>query len=279
MSSLDITPSKGFPHMYDFIGDKVTTGSPVVLIVLTFVIMIYYILFSYLGVSAVETSSQVLPSAGITFLEIAMWGMFMFLVLINGVQYFFQVDIKTSIKNLFTPVPEVDITVTTPTQPAVPEIMFEDQVFHIPDNIYTYSDAKAICKAYDARLATYKEVEDAYKNGAQWCGFGWSADQMALYPTQSETWKKMQKIKGHEHDCGRPGINGGFVAYKNAPFGANCYGHKPKITPEERVIMDNKQIYPMTPQEKQFEKKVKKFRTQLPEMLVSPFNYDNWSQL
>jgi hypothetical protein len=279
MSNLDITPSKGFPHMYDFIGDKVTTGSPVVLIVLTFVIIVYYILFSYLGVSVVESSSQVLPSAGITFLEITMWGMFMFLVLINGVQYFFKVDIKTSIKNLFTPVPEVDITVTTPSQPVVPEIMFEDQVFHIPDNIYTYSDAKAICKAYDARLATYDEVEDAYKKGAQWCGFGWSADQLALYPTQTDTWKKMQKIKGHEHDCGRPGINGGFVAYKNAPFGANCYGHKPKITPEERVIMDKQQIYPMTPEEKRFEKKVKKFRKQLPEMLVSPFNYENWSQL
>jgi hypothetical protein len=31
---------------------------------------------------------------------------------------------------------------------------------------------------------------------------------MALFPTQKETWDKLQKIKGHEHDCGRPGING-----------------------------------------------------------------------
>ena len=275
--SIDITPTKGFPHMYDFIGDNATKGSPVVLIVLTFVIIIYYVFFSYLGVNV---PVQAVPtSASITFLEIVMWGMFMFLVIINGVQYFFEVDIKTSVKNLFTPVPEVDITVTTPSTPAVPEIMYEDQVFHIPDNIYTYSDAKAICKAYDARLATYKEVEDAYKKGAEWCGFGWSADQMALYPTQSDTWKKMQKIKGHEHDCGRPGINGGFIAYNKAPFGANCFGHKPKITPEERVIMDNDQIYPLTPEERRFEKKVKKFRTKLPEMLVSPFNYDNWSQV
>ena len=280
MSSVDITPTKGFPHMYDFVGDKVTKGSPIVLIVLTFVIIVYYILFSYLGVSATGLVAQAPPtSLGITFLEIVMWGMFMFLVLINGVQYFFEVDIKTSIKNLFTPVPEVDITVTTPQPPVVPEIMYENQVFHVPDNIYTYNDAKAICKAYDGRLATYEEVENAYKRGAEWCGFGWSADQMALYPTQMDTWKKMQKRKGHEHDCGRPGINGGFVAYKNAPFGANCYGNKPKITPEEREIMDNDQNYPLSPQERRFEKKVKKFRKQLPEMLVSPFNYDNWSQL
>ena len=37
MDSIDITPTKGFPHMYDFIGDKVTQGSPIVLVVLTFV--------------------------------------------------------------------------------------------------------------------------------------------------------------------------------------------------------------------------------------------------
>ena len=265
--------------MYDFIGDKVTKGSPIVLVVLTFVIIIYYILFSYLGVSVVEGAKGVAPSPSITFIEVVMWGMFIFLVLINGVQYFFQVDIKTSIRNLFTPVPEVDITVTSPQPPPVPEIMYEDQVFHIPDNIYTYNDAKAVCKAYGSRLATYGEIENAYKRGAEWCGFGWSADQMALYPTQMETWKKLQKRKGHKHDCGRPGINGGFVAYKKAPFGVNCYGHKPKITPEERELMDNEELIPLSPEERRFKKKVEKYRKDLPEILVSPFNYDNWSQL
>ena len=280
MNSLDITPTKGFPHMYDFIGDKVSSGSPFILIGLTVVIIIYYMWFSYLGVSGATVATAVLPtSPGITFIEIVMWGMFIFLVIINGVQYFLGVDIKASIKNLFKPVPELDITVTTPMSPPVPEIMYEDQVFHVPNNIYTYDDAKAVCTAYDARLATYEEVEKAYKSGAEWCGFGWSADQLALYPTQMDTWKKMQKRKGHEHDCGRPGINGGFVAYKNAPFGANCFGHKPKITQEERVNMDNDQNYPLSPEERRFEKKVKKFRKQLPEIQVSPFNYDNWSQV
>ena len=288
MNSIDITPTKGFPYMYDFIGNKATTGNPIVLIVLTVVIVIYYVIFSYLGVSGINAGQNIPPpSPGIAFIEIVMWGMFIFLVLINGVQYFFNVDIKTSIKNLFTPIPEVDITVTTETdaasdaqrQQVVPEIMYENQVFHIPDNIYTYSDAKAVCKAYGSRLASYKEVEDAYKSGAEWCGFGWSADQMALYPTQYETWEKLQKIKGHKHDCGRPGINGGYIAYKKAPFGINCYGHKPKMTPEERELMDEQQIYPLTPEERRFEKKVKKFRTQLPDILVSPFNYNKWSHL
>ena len=263
--------------MYDFVGDNVSKASPIILIVLTLIIIVYYVLFSNLG--ALNKGNGNVTSAGITFIEIVMWGMFIFLILINGVQYFFDVDIKTSVRNLFTPVPEVDVQVTTPGQTPVPEIMYENQVFHIPDNIYSYNDAKALCKAYDARLATYKEVEDAYKNGAEWCGFGWSADQMALYPTQHKTWKKLQKIKGHEHDCGRPGINGGFIGYKNAPFGVNCYGHKPKITPEEREIMDKQQIYPLTKAERELEKKVKKFRKHLPEILVSPFNYNNWSQI
>ena len=278
MNSVDITPTNGFPHMYDFVGDNVSKGSPVVLIVLTFVIILYYILFSYLGVAG-PAAKVAGPAPSMNFLEIVMWGIFAFLILINGVQYFFSVDIKTGVKNLFTPVPEIDITVTTPQKPPVPEIMYEKQVYHIPNNIYTYDDAKAVCKAYGSRLASYAEVENAYKRGAEWCGFGWSADQLALYPTQMDTWKKMQKIKGHEHDCGRPGINGGFVAYKNAPFGANCYGHKPKITPEEQQRLANRQIYPLTPQERRFEKKVKKYRTELPDMLVSPFNHDKWSQL
>merc|ERR1711904_243505 len=83
------------------------------------------------------------------------------------------------------------------------------QVFNIPGNNYTYDDAKALCKAYGGKLATYSQIEDAYKSGAEWCNYGWSDNQMAFYPTQKSTWKKLQKIKGHKHDCGRPGVNGG----------------------------------------------------------------------
>ena len=55
-------------------------------------------------------------------------------------------------------------------------------------------------------------MEDAYEDGADWCSYGWSEDQMAFFPTQKEKWKKLQKIEGHKHDCGRPGINGGYIA-------------------------------------------------------------------
>jgi len=288
---LDIT-TQGFPHMYDFIGDTAAKGAnPVVLVVLTVIIMMYYLLFSYLG--TVGTTSTPVPSSpGMTFFEIMLWGVFVFLILINGLQYFFQVDIKTSIKNLFTPIPEIDIAVTTPPDQIteddkyiddsgeiVPEIMRHKQVFHIPDNKYTYNDAKAVCAAYGAKLADYSQVESAYKNGAEWCGYGWSANQMALYPTQKTTWDGLQKIEGHEHDCGRPGINGGYIANENVRFGANCYGYKPKITELEREIMENQRVFPMTKKERQFEEKVNEFRQKLPDILVSPFNYNKWSQV
>jgi len=288
---LDIT-TQGFPHMYDFIGDTAAKGAnPVVLVVLTVIIMMYYLLFSYLG--TVGTTSTPVPSSpGMTFFEIMLWGVFVFLILINGLQYFFQVDIKTSIKNLFTPIPEIDIAVTTPPDQIteddkyiddsgeiVPEIMRHKQVFHVPDNKYTYNDAKAVCAAYGAKLADYSQVESAYKNGAEWCGYGWSANQMALYPTQKTTWDGLQKIEGHEHDCGRPGINGGYIANENVRFGANCYGYKPKITELEREIMENQRVFPMTKKERQFEEKVNEFRQKLPDILVSPFNYNKWSQV
>ena len=46
------------------------------------------------------------------FIEIVMWALFIFLVLVNGLQYFFSVDIKTTIRNLFSGKPELDIDVT-----------------------------------------------------------------------------------------------------------------------------------------------------------------------
>ena len=299
---LDITPSQGFPHMYDFIGKTAAKGAnPLVLVILTAVIMLYYLLFSYLGLGGVSSgagSTSAPTSAGMTFIEIVLWGLFVFLVLINGLQYFFKVDIRAGIKNLFSKEPEIDIALITPpdnltekdgqnndgndaeySDGTIPEIMAAKQVFHIPDNTYTYKDAKAVCAAYGAQLADYSQVEEAYDKGGEWCGYGWSADQMALYPTQKTTWDKLQGVKGHQHDCGRPGINGGYIGNENVKFGINCYGYKPKMTPLEKELLDNSTPMPMTRREKRFEKKVNEYRKKLPDMLVSPFNYDNWSQV
>ena len=211
---------------------------------------------------------------------------FIGLLLLNGVRYFFDLDITTSIQNIFSKEPEVDINITKLSgkpidpQPApVPEIKYENQVFHIPGNKYTFQDARAICAAYGSKLASYDQIENAYNKGGEWCGYGWSQDQMALYPTQKKTYDKLQTIEGHEHDCGRPGVNGGYIANPNVKFGVNCYGHKPKITPTEEKLMELDELYPKTKDEITFEKKVYEWRRKLSEILIAPFNKTSWSKL
>ena len=100
---------------------------------------------------------------------------------------------------------------------------------------------------------------------------------MAYFPTNLKKWKKLQKIPGHENDCGRPGINGGFIDNPNVRFGANCYGFKPKITNTEEILMENSNLYPQTVNELEFDKKVKNYQNKLSEILVSPFNTKSWS--
>ena len=119
---------------------------------------------------------------------------------------------------------ETPIPTTLPPTPPPPK----QEVYNVANNLYTYEEAQAICNTYGARLATYDEIESAYDDGGEWCNYGWSDGQMALFPTQKQTWSKLQLTKNHKHDCGRPGINGGFIDNPYVKFGVNCYGVKPK---------------------------------------------------
>jgi hypothetical protein len=153
------------------------------------------------------------------------------------------------------------------------------EVFNIPGNYFGYEDAKAICSAHDSRLATYQEVEQSYNSGAEWCNYGWSDGQMALYPTQQTTWDGLQKIEGHENDCGRPGVNGGYMQNPSTKFGVNCFGYKPKMTSVEEDIMANTSPYPKTKKDIAMEMRVEFWKKRINDILVSPFNYKNWSKL
>ena len=276
---VNINSITGVPYATPYFNE--ISLNPVVLLIVTVILIAYYALFATFG-----TSEQAATAGkGVVYMEVLLWGVFVLLVLLNGMSYIFNIDITTSIKNLFTATPEVDIIVDSDnlagdqTEPAVsvPEIKLAKQVFHIPGNEYKYEDAKAICKAYGARLASWKELDKAYKSGADWCSFGWSDGQMALYPTQYDKWETLQKIKGHEHDCGRPGINGGFIDNKNVKFGVNCYGYKPEITQDEAQAMAEAPLYPITKKDLRFEKRVDYWRERVPEIKVAPFNHNNWS--
>ena len=153
------------------------------------------------------------------------------------------------------------------------------EVFHVPGNKYSYKDSKAICKAYGSRLATYDEVENSYNKGGEWCSYGWSDNQLALFPTQKDTYNKLQEKKGHEHDCGRPGVNGGYIDNDKVKFGVNCFGYKPKIRDIDKPLLNKEYLYPKTEKEHEFEREVDKWRNNIPEMLVSPFNNNKWSKV
>ena len=265
--SVNINSTTGIPYsMNQMSGFDNFVLNPIVISVIAAVIILYYFLFASLGTTSTAATTD--TGKGLLFIEVLLWGVFVLLILLNGMAYIFNFNIIASIKNLFS---------SAPTN--VPEIHFNQQVFHVPDNKYDYENSKAICNAYGGRLATYKEIDDAYRDGADWCGFGWSEGQMALYPTQTEKWNTLQGIKGHEHDCGRPGINGGYIDNPNVRFGVNCYGYKPKITPEEARNMMNSPLYPKSKAEIEFDKRVDYWRTKIHDIVVAPFNHNSWSIL
>jgi hypothetical protein len=276
-SPSNISPPANGPEQIIGTNNNSSYVIPLAFIIIIVIIIAYYILFSSLG-SEVSTTSDNSSKT----IELFLWGLFILLILLNGMSYIFNIDVIASIKNIFSPVTTVDLHIKETKQDTIAtgtdtDTFKKQEVFHVSDNKYNYEDAKAICAAYDGRLANYNEISHAYNEGADWCGYGWSDKQMALFPTQEEKWNKLQTIDGHHHDCGRPGINGGYIANPNVRFGVNCYGYKPEITNEEAERMQNQQIYPKNKRERMFDKKVDYWRTKLSDIMVSPFNSDNWS--
>ena len=260
-------------NMYNYVNGFVL--NPVVFIIILLIIVAYFVFAHSLTNSETVngpegTNSKAIGGIVVVFLLI--------LLVVNAFQYFFSINVSAYVNGLFSPTTQVDIVVDQSTyEPTpVPEIKFKKQVFNIPGNYYDYENAKALCTAYGSKLATYDQIEKSYNNGAEWCNYGWSADQLALFPTQQKTYDNLQNIEGHKNDCGRPGINGGFIANPKVRFGVNCYGYKPKITSEEEDIMKEATPYPETAKDLAFQKRVDFWKNKVNDILVSPFNYDTW---
>jgi hypothetical protein len=266
----------------DYVNDKSSVFS-VIMLALFFYVGIY---FSGIPMDASKPYS-------ISLFETGMWITFVICIIV----YFCRNVLNISIVDLFhraisgtwNVIPEKpesdkddkskssDKTTSTEKQsvPKVPE------VYNISNNLYTYDDAKSVCRAYGARLATYDDIEKAYNAGAEWCGYGWSANQMALFPTQKETWKKLQDSDKHKNDCGRPGINGGYMANPNLRFGVNCYGVKPAPKQVEKDIMASKQnqIVPRNKEDILLDQKVQFWKDNGDKIVrLSSFNLDKWSE-
>lgn len=155
----------------------------------------------------------------------------------------------------------------------VTEELEKEQVYNISNNIFSYEDARAACKAHGGDLATYHQVLDTYKKGGEWCNYGWSEGQMALYPTQKDTWEELQKDPDSAGTCGNWGVNGGYFDNPNTLFGANCYGVKPK--PKDR---EQEKVLAMTKNQKIMLDKINMYKNQRNELTVAPFNKNVWSE-
>lgn len=275
MEVVNTTTTTDPVNMYNYMNSYIM--NPMVFIIILLIVVAYYAFSSSLGSDSLgattDSSNGLLGMIVIVILVI--------LIFVNALQYFFSINVTAYVQGLFTPKTTLDIVVDQSNyQPSpVPEIRFRKQVFNIPGNYYTYDNAKALCTAYGADLATYDQIEKSYENGSEWCNYGWSANQLALFPTQQKTYDGLQKIKGHENDCGRPGINGGYIANPKVKFGVNCYGNKPKITDQEEDLMKIATPYPETAEDIAFQKKVDLMKNNLGKILVSPFNNNMWSEI
>jgi len=167
------------------------------------------------------------------------------------------------------------VPATTPgTRPNVPLAgsVVGSEVFHINDQVFTYDEAPAVCGAYGAELATLEQIMEAYSKGAEWCGYGWSVGGMALYPTQLETWKRLQQEvdPGKRTFCGRPGVNGGYFD-PATKFGVNCFGFKPtgQFTPPAPVPGVDMVKY---------NSMVERFKRMLKTLTLDPYSRNEWSK-
>lgn len=263
----------------------------VIVLILVVVAMAYFVINALAGGGTAEADNKEgALFANVSIIEIFLWAIFIVIVLLNGFQYFFNTNITTEISNIFSTKPQITISQAVPEEAvaaatdlgAGPSMKMRKQVFHIPTSIYDYDNAKALCNAYGADLANIDQMEEAHKSGAEWCSYGWSDNQMILYPTQKSTWDELQKSSdpAKKNSCGRPGVNGGYFEDASKKLGVNCYGPKPDMNPSSSKLMASVQNYEagkmLNPEH---ESRVKQMKDKINDIVIAPFNKGAWSLL
>ena len=201
----------------------------------------------------------ILTSNSYSALEYLMLVFFICIIVVLGVNYFFGIQLTATLNDLLK-APKVNVDIVEPTESETNES--GSQTYHVKGQ-FDYKTSSNVCKAYGAKLATLEQVKDAYHKGGEWCEYGWSEDQMVLYPTQKSSWEKYQETD-HKEQCGIPGINGGYNIRANQKLGVNCFGKKPDgVVPEtavEPTKVDEQAAYWQQ------------------NLTISPFNYTSWSE-
>ena len=245
---------------------------------LIFIVAIYIGIFSFLN--GINPTNSIGSNYVVLLIEILLWLVLIYVVYINIKKYNNDnIDFQAKMENLFNAkISELTVNADTNKETDVSinqcdEIDDGKEVFHIANNIFTFNEARDVCDKYNSRLANYDEIENAYKNGANWCSYGWSKDQLALFPTQKSLFNELKQIPGHENDCGRPGINGGYFKNKNIKFGVNCYGVKPKAKKKD---IDYTHSINHTPSLNNKEKGYESIKNKY---IIAPFNKDKWTEI
>lgn len=183
-----------------------------------------------------------------------------------------------------TVIPESPQPIPNPPPAPKQNVIDGTKVFHIPENRYTYEEAPAACAAVGATLATHEQMKAAYEEGADWCNYGWSADQTAFYPTQPESWNKIQANPSTANHCGRPGLNGGYMENPNITFGVNCYDSNLQHTTEtyKNTINDTQAIetqpLPLTPEEVAFNQKLQNWTQNTANVNIQKVDQKQWTE-
>ena len=234
--------------------------------------MIIFIIYAFLIKSLAGDNNHGIPKNLLVVILIFLTGFLAFKLY----EFIFNTAIETDVVNAKTNNPIINVDLLSGDNKPPPSNNIggdgKPQVFNIPANIYSYNEAKEVCKAFDAKLASYEDVEEYYKKGGEFCNYGWSEGQMVLFPTQKKTFDKLQNIAGHEWDCGRQGVNGGYIANPQVKFGVNCKGVKPPINDAEKTLMQTSTYYPENNSDIYWKK-------QINNILLSPFNQQSWSQV
>lgn len=259
----------------------------VILLICVVIFMVYFVINALAGGGSENDTRESTLFANISILEIFMWAILIVIVVINGFQYFFNTNITTEISNLLSTKPQITIAQTVPDElvddlGTGPSLKMRKQVFHIPASVYDYDNAKALCQAYGAQLANTDQMEEAHKSGAEWCSYGWSDNQMILYPTQKSTWEELQKSTdpAKKNSCGRPGINGGYIDNASMKAGVNCYGPKPEMNPASSKLMASIQNYESGKMlDPLHEARVQDMKGKINDVIIAPFNKGAWSLL
>jgi hypothetical protein len=246
-----------------------------------FLVVLYLIIYLF----RIPTDRNIKPIF-ISILETFGWLTFILICIIDFFRFILGIPVNLLLYNFWNSLPDDNIIVDNSNNIIPPpkkidssNNIIRDEVFNISNNIYTYDDAKAVCKVYGAKLATYDQLEDAYSKGAEWCNYGWSDGQMAYFPTQKSTWSKLQKDEKRKNNCGRPGINGGYMGNPNLKFGVNCFGKKPQPTPADLNRMKAEEITPKTPEDIELDKKLEYWKKNADKLLqVNSYNKTKWSE-